>query len=157
VIVGLQCIRRFSPQCRPSCSRDDAARASRDGPDDFACDLVLYRENIIEISIVLFGPYVAAAARIDHLSGYAHEISGFPHTSFQNVLGAELLTDGDDINVFPFVLKGDSARENIQVTKARKLGNDVLGQSVAEIFLLRVAAHICEGKHRDCASDSLPA
>ena len=45
--------------------------------------------------------------------------------------------------------EGRVARDDQQFVEARKLRDDVFGQSVGEEFLLGIAAHVVEGQHGD--------
>ena len=61
-----------------------------DVADDGLGDLVLDSENIIELAIVTVGPKVAAASRVDELSGHPHPATRFANTALDHVTHAEI-------------------------------------------------------------------
>ena len=54
-----------------------------------------------------------------------------------------------DVHHLALEREGGVARDHEQRRDLRQIGDDVLGDAVAEIFLLRIAAHVDERKHAD--------
>ena len=71
------------------------------------------------------------------------------HAAFDDVVNTEGLGHLLHIHRLALVDEGRVARDDQQIAEARQLGDDVLGQSVGEEILVRFAAHIGEGQHRD--------
>jgi hypothetical protein len=95
------------------------------------------------------GPEMRAGQGVDQLPGDAHLPSRFAHRAFQHIADAELTPDLFHVNGAPLVGKGRIAGDDEEPADAGKGGDDLLDHPVDEIFLLRVAAHIGEGQHRD--------
>ena len=50
-------------------------------------------ENVVERSVVAFGPKVRVGAGVDELGGHAHLVARAPHAAFEDVRDAELRGD----------------------------------------------------------------
>jgi len=72
-----------------------------------------------------------------------------PDAALQHVACAQLPPDLPDINRLALVLEGGIARDDHELGEPRQLRCNVLSNAVAEIVLLRVAAEVGEGQHRD--------
>ena len=120
-----------------------------DRTDDLVGDVVLQLEDIGQLAIVSVRPQMHAVRGIDQLSGDAHPAGGLAHAALENVPDAELACDV--ANVDRFTLEGESgiARDDEEPSLPGQPGDDVLGQPVREIFLLRIAAHILKRQHGD--------
>src|SRR5262245_37584649 len=79
----------------------------------------------------------------------AEAVVGTPNTALEHVTRAQLAPDLGYVDGFTLVLKGGVAREDTQVARSScQRGHHVLGQTVAEILLVRVAAQVDERKNR---------
>ena len=86
---------------------------------------------------------------LDQLRGDAHTAARASNGAFQNVGSVELLTDllrGDRL-----VAEGEHLRtgENLELRDLRNFGDDVFGNSVAEVFVFFRATLVLEIKDRD--------
>src|ERR1700723_136644 len=86
---------------------------------------------------------------LDELSGDAHAGAGPANRAFQHVGGVELLADllrGDG-----FVAKGEhfGPREDLKLGDLGKLGDDVFGNSVAEVFVFFRTTLVLKVKSRN--------
>ena len=132
-------------------------RAYRLGDDDLglerACDvfgnLVLDSENILQIPIVALGPKMAAALAVDQLCRDPHRVAGAPEAAFEYVADAEIVRHVTNIHRLAPELVGRVAGDHEQVGEARDVGDDVLGQPVGEVFLIRIPRQVLERQHRD--------
>ena len=68
-------------------------QARLDRADDRQRDLVLQREDVVELAVVALGPDVGAGRRIDELAGDAHAIRRLAHAAFEHVAHAEFAAD----------------------------------------------------------------
>src|SRR5262249_28648998 len=85
----------------------------------------------------------------DVLPGDAYPVGRLAHAAFEHVAHAELTPDLLQVHGPPLVGEARIARDHEQPTHARQRGYDVFGHPVNEVFLLGIAAHVLEGKHRD--------
>src|SRR6266850_4996551 len=119
--------------------------------DHLRGNVVLYGEKVlrIETTLVGFGPYVRATGRVEQLDTHAHRIGRFTHTTFGNVVGAQLAPDLAYIHGAAFVLKSGVACQHAQIRESGETAENLLCDSVREKILLRIAAHVGERENRD--------
>src|SRR5262245_40683328 len=114
--------------------------------DDLTDDLVLNEEDIGHLPIEPVGPNVGAGLGVDELRHDADAVVGAPYAALEHITHPEIVSELGDVDSLALILKGGVAREQAKVTRRpRQLSHEVLGQAVAEILLLRVAAQIDEG------------
>ena len=77
--------------------------------------------------------------RVEELGSDATSVSGLANASFDYVARAKLLTDGSDINRLALVSESGIARDHGERAPERQRGDDVLGEPVSEVLLVRVA------------------
>src|SRR5579872_486332 len=90
-----------------------------------------------------------AIGGVDQLCRDANAISGTAHAAFQNRADTECF--GNTANVLLFATEGEGggAGDHFQAGNLRQQVDDLFRESVAEVVLLLVAAHIGEGQHGD--------
>ena len=120
-----------------------------DGRGDTAGDLVLHGEDIAELPVVAFGPVMGAGDRVDELRADAQPVAAAAHAAFEHVADAKLARDLAHIDSAVLVDEGGVAGDDEQPSDAGKPGDQILGNAVGKIVLIRVAAHIGERQHRD--------
>jgi hypothetical protein len=81
---------------------------------------------------------VSAGSSIDQLRINADTIANAPDAAFQYVTDAELPSHIPNIGRLAFVLERRVARYDGELREPRNLGDDILGNAVAEILLLRI-------------------
>jgi hypothetical protein len=111
--------------------------------------LVLHREDVLQIAVVTLRPDVHAARGIDELRGDAHPGAGLSHAALDHVLGAELAPHLGHVRRLSLERERGIAGDDGNIAEVGERRDDVLGDAVGEIFLLRVAAHVDEGQHGD--------
>src|SRR5579883_2134250 len=121
----------------------------RQGRDNLLRNLVLNGENIRQLAVETFSPDMAAIQPVDQLRSDAHSAASLSYAALENEADIELLADLGDIDGLP--LKGERriAGDHEQSRNLGQGGNDVFRDSVGEIFLLDVAAHILERQYGD--------
>ena len=119
------------------------------GHDDVAGDLVLHLENVLDLSVVTFGPEMAGVGGIDQLRGDAHPVAAAPDTAFEHELHAEFGGDILHADGFTFVRKRRVPRDDGEAWNFRQRGDDVFGDAIGKVFLLGVARHVGERQHGD--------
>src|SRR6266446_9143649 len=114
--------------------------------DNRVCDLVLNDEDVGQVAIKARGPEVSPVLAVDQLSCNTHAGAGFSHTSFQDKSHTKLLSDLLHFYRFAFVSERGIASDNEEPGDIGQVGNYVLGNPIAEVFLFRVATHIVDGE-----------
>src|SRR6266851_5865848 len=94
-------------------------------------------------------PYMIARGRIHQLRGDAHLVIGFTYASLQYVLHPQFPTYLLHFYRLAFVGEGGGPGDNEQVRESGEGGGQVIGDAIAEIFLLGVVTHVDEGQHGD--------
>jgi hypothetical protein len=125
--------------------RDPLGQSRHDGLHH----LVLDGENVLQVPVVALRPDVIARCGVDQLGGHPDTLAAAPHAAFDHVAHAELAADLRDVDRRAAKHEGGVAGDDEQQAEARQLGDDVLGDAVGEVVLLRVARHVGEGQHRD--------
>ena len=121
----------------------------RQRADDLLDHLVLRREDVREIAIEPLGPEMPAAAGIDELRRDAHAIAGLADAALEHEAHAQVASDLLHLDRPALVAEGGVARDHEQGRNLREVGDQVFGHAVAEIFLLRIAAHVLERQDGD--------
>ena len=123
-----------------------------DGGDDFLGDLVLEFEDVRQVAIITVGPDVVVRRGVDELGGDAHAVAALADAALQDVAHAKLASDAFDVDGLALVIERRIPRDDEEPAKLRQTRDDVLGNTVGEVFLLRVAAHIDERQDGDRGS-----
>src|SRR6478752_8028437 len=113
-------------------------------------DLVLNCKNVGEIAIESFRPNVCPVVTVNELSGHAHARASLSYAAFQDKVGAEFFADVLHLSRPFFVSERSVTRNDGKRRNLREISNDVLGDAIAEIFLLGIAAHIGERQDGNC-------
>jgi len=110
-------------------------------------NLVLEREDVVQVAIVALRPDMAAGGAVDQLRGDPHPAARLAHAAFDNVADLELARDLRNVHVLALEHEGGVARGDPERGHLGEIGDDVLADSVREVFLLRITAHVREGKN----------
>ena len=79
----------------------------------------------------------------------AHAVAVLAHAAFDHIADAELVGDLLHVDGLALVDKRRVARDHEEPAQLGQRRDDVLADAVGEILLLRIAAHVGEGKHGD--------
>jgi len=92
---------------------------------------------------------VAAVASRDELRGHPNAIAGLANAPFEDVSDIEDLGDPADVFLLPPECKRRRSRNDLQSGRLDQQVDDLFGQPIAEVFVLRVRAQVREGQHRN--------
>src|SRR5215207_6768198 len=84
---------------------------------------------------------------IDKLYVDTHSSCGTSGTPFKQIPHAEIACYPARIDRFFLICKSRVAGDDEQSSHPREVGNEIFGQPIGKMLLLRVSAHIHEGKH----------
>src|SRR5438093_1704695 len=111
--------------------------------------LILDGKDVREVTIVAVSPDVPTIATAYKLSRHAHPRAGLANASFQDKLDPKLLADLLHIWGLVLISKNRVSGDDEKAGNLGKVGDDILGHTVAEVLLLWVTAHIVEGQYSD--------
>ena len=112
-------------------------------------DLILDREDVLVVAVVGLRPEVIAVVGSDQLRGDADALARAAHAPLEQVRHPQLLGDGRDVVAAALEVEGRGARRHPQVRHLREQVEQLLGETVGEVLLVPVLAHVGEGQHRD--------
>jgi hypothetical protein len=112
-------------------------------------DLVLEGEDVFEVAIVALGPEVKAGCGVDQLRVDPDPVRSASDAAFEDVTNAEVLGDLPGRCRSSLVLKYGVTRGDEEARELRQVGDQILSQAIAEVFLLRVAGEVIERQNRD--------
>ena len=108
-------------------------------------DFILNVKDVFHLTVVAFRPQMITICDVDKLRRDAQPIAGFAHAAFQHRADVQLLPDFADVNLFAFEGKGRGARSNVQSSNLRERIEQFFGQSIAEVFVVRIVADVDKG------------
>jgi hypothetical protein len=112
-------------------------------------DTILQIEDVLDAAVKMICPEMHASGSIDQLSRDAHALLVLAHAAFEHITNAKLPTHLFYIDCTVLVAKARIARDHKQPTDATQRRDDVLDDSVREIVLPRVIAHVLERQDGD--------
>ena len=145
VIVGVDIGGRRAGQSQPL----RLQQPDLQGRHDAAGDLVLDREDVGQRAVVALGPDLTARGAVDQPDGETEPVAGTAHAAFQHMADPK---PGAGIDRRARArLQGETglACRHEQPGDLRELGDQVLGDALGEIVLVRVAAEIDERQDGD--------
>src|SRR5918993_4987533 len=86
---------------------------------------------------------------IHELNGDAYAICLLAQAALQNMVNAQLFANLAEAQIFSFELERGSTTRHVQVLQMYERVDNLLRNTVTEIFLIRVVAHIDKGKYSD--------
>ncbi len=119
--------------------------------DDRLRDLVLQRENVVQIAVVALGPDMAGIFPIDQLRGDAHPPRPPAASLLPGWKSTRVALTGDLTDVDGVVLEGEHgiAGHDVKLRDPRQISDDVLRDAGAEVILRRVAGHVAKRQDSD--------
>src|SRR5438105_7664546 len=92
---------------------------------------------------------MAAILALDQLTSYTHARPGLANTAFEDKSHAKFLANLLHLYRFTFVGECSVTRDHEQPGNVGQICDNVLGDPIAEVLLLRVAAHVVERQNGD--------
>ena len=111
-----------------------------------ADDLLLDDEKITNLPVVGVGPEMRSVMRIQQLGGHFQSVSDLLLAAFEQVVDAEFISNLPDVNRLVAVPEARVPRDDGISLAPRKLGNDPLGDGIAEISLSAPALKSSKGR-----------
>jgi len=100
----------------------------------------LYFENVLHLAVEALRPEWEISARIHELGVYAKSSAGTSQSAGEDTGGTELLTNlRRGHRLVPEAQYG-GARKDVQSPNLRQLGDDILSDAVAQVFVFLGAA-----------------
>ncbi len=132
---------------RVAAARAHSRQPRRERGDDGGRERILHREHVGAGALEGVAPEQLAIARAGQLRGEANAIAGAPHSAFDNGTHAQRLAHlGREDRL---ALEGETrgAAGQAQAGELREGVRQFVGETVAEVLIVRVAAGIDEGQH----------
>ena len=112
---------------------------------DCGRQLVLHREDVLELAVVGLRPHVIAVRDADELREYTQAIAVPAHAPLQHRGDVQLLADLADVEVLPLEGECGGAGDHANSLHVREAIDDLLRHAVGEVLVLFVVAVVHEG------------
>src|SRR5215471_21028046 len=142
---GIEVLRSVTPRAKVLGSVDLRLNSRNDG----FSDLVLHVEDTSQLAIVALRPKLITDRGVIELCRDAHAIATLADAAFDQIVDPEFLADPFRVYRLAFVDEGGIASDDEEPAYFGQCRYDVLADAVRKIVLLRLAAHVDEGKYRD--------
>lgn len=143
--VGLNIFCRRCADCHLDVRQQPDLQLFDNGVGDF----ILYGEDVSEFPVVTLRPEMASISAIDKLPGHTHARTGLSNAALEQKGDAEFLGYLLYLHGPALVSERRVAGHNMKVRNLRQVSDDVFGDAVGKILLLRVATHVAERQDRD--------
>lgn len=143
--VGLEIFGRLPSQAFALRGGELRVHRARDPQREVRLDL----EDVGQATFICFRPEMEAGRDVDELRGDTDPVTLLAHAPFQHGARAQRATDLADVPVHALEGEGGGTRHDAQRLHARQGRDQLFGQAVAEILVVRVATEVGEGQHRD--------
>ncbi|MEM8792663.1 MAG: hypothetical protein AAGE80_13670 [Pseudomonadota bacterium] len=111
--------------------------------------IVLDVENVLKLPVVTLGPNMVPGRTIDQLGRNSDPTARFAHTAFDDIGRAQLCSGGRRIDRSALEGEAGAPGDHWKRAPMGQRGDQILGQTIREILLLRVARDVLERKHGD--------
>src|SRR5204863_1741149 len=105
-------------------------------------------EYVVECAIVALCPHGEARLRVDQLDRNAEAVAGLAYAAVEERPDAELLSHCAAIDPWPAETKRRGARRGPQSFDTAQRVNNLFGNAIAEVGLVRLGAQIGERQYR---------
>src|SRR5215469_9744438 len=116
---------------------------------DPLCNFLLNRKHILHLTVVALRPQMISIRSRHQLRRDAQTVVSSSHTALKNGANLELFSDNAQVDIFTFERESRASRNNVQSLNLRQRVDDLLGDSVGEVLVLWVRAHVGERQYHD--------
>jgi hypothetical protein len=142
----------FSPKLSHRLSRCGGSRSNEDRRQralDSRGNMVLQCEHVGELTIEAVAPELESVPRVDELCAYSHAVPGAPYAALEHVRHAQADGDGAQVADLALESKCRRARHDTEAAQRSKSDDDLLGNPVHEMDMVRIGAQVLEWEHRN--------
>lgn len=107
---------------------------------------ILQFEQVLDASIEVFRPQMESRLAVDQLCSDPEALTGTAHAAFENRAHFEFARDFTQIDVSALVGKRRGPRRNVQPRYASERVNQLFGETVAEVLLVRIPGRFAKGR-----------
>jgi len=140
--------------CRQALGRARFDRVTIDGPelhakrgDDRARDFVLHGEDVGHLTVERVRPEVEARGGVDELRCHPEPSADVAHTTAQHRGDVKSSSDFADVTARAAKRERARTRRNLEPFQLRQRVDQLLAQSITQVIVLGVAAHVDERQH----------
>ena len=112
-------------------------------------DLILHREDVRHLAVVALRPEMKTIGDLDELRRDSDAVARLANTPLENMLDVEPPADLSEFDVLSPEEEGGRAAGDLHAGYVGQHIDDLLGQTVAEILVLLVRAHVGERQYGD--------
>ena len=116
---------------------------------EMAAAISSWTKKTSEFAVESLGPQVVAVRGVDQLGRDANSVPGAPHAAFEHRAHVQRPGDGPDVLGVAAKRERGGPRRDLQILNPGERVDDLLGESIAEVFILRVGAQVGERQHCD--------
>ena len=117
--------------------------------DDGRRDFILNLEDVLQRPIELLRPEVVPLFHIDELRGDSQPVARLADAAFEHRADVQAPPDLPHVEGLALERKRGGSRHHAQILDVRQAVDQLLGDTVAEIFLILPSAHVHERQDRD--------
>src|SRR5438093_2114917 len=104
--------------------------------------LILNRENVVQVAIIALRPQTIAGCRLQELRGYAEALTCSPNAAFHDITSAEHAADFLHIDSLALDCERGVPSGDQEMSESAEFGDDIFGQAIGKILLFRISAHV---------------
>ena len=132
-----------------ACLRRRAEQRDLELLDHVGRDLVLDREDVVELAVVGLRPQVRVGAGLDQLRRDPYRVARLAHRAFQHVRHVQRARDLRDSDLLALERERRGARRHLQLRNLRQQVQQFLRDTVGEVLLVLPRRHVHEWQHGD--------
>jgi hypothetical protein len=110
-------------------------------------DLLVDRKDVGELALVALRPEMTTIGHVDQLDGHAYSIARLQDAALEHLAHVEQLADFANVPCRILELKARRSGDDSKSGNLSQAVDELLGQSITEVLILRVPAHVDYGQH----------
>jgi hypothetical protein len=112
-------------------------------------NLILEREDVRPLAVVALGPEMKAVGHLDQLRCHPNPVAGPADAPFEQVVDVQPPADFRQLDILSAKQERRRPACHLKARHLRQRVDHFFSESVAEVFVLLVSAHVCERQHRN--------